>query len=178
MIVFDTETTGLPKPEGSAIGLQPQIIEFAGIKLHDETLEEVARLEFLANPGAPLPEIIIKITGLTDALLAPAKSFGANFKALAEFFLGERCMVAHNVAFDRHLMTFEMTRLGKMNAFPWPIEHKCTVEASMPILGRRMKLGELHKHFFGAEHTEAHRAMPDVEALVGCVRELRKGGMI
>lgn len=178
MIVFDTETTGLPKPNGVALELQPQIIEFAGIKLADDTLEEISRLEFLANPGTPLPDIIIKITGLTDTVLAPAKSFGANLDALTEFFLGERSMCAHYVAFDRQMLVFEMTRLGKMHSFPWPQKHLCTVEASMPILGRKMKLGELHKHFFGKEHEEAHRAMPDVEALVACVRELRKGGMI
>lgn len=178
MIVFDTETTGFPKPGGVALSLQPQIIEFAGIKLHDETLEELARLEFLANPGKPLEDIIVKITGLTDAVLAPQSSFGASFKRLAEFFLGERCMVAHYVAFDRQMLTFEIERLGKMNWFPWPPEHKCTVEASMPIKGHKLKLGLMHEHFFGKAHDEAHRAMPDVEALVRCVRELRKGGMI
>lgn len=178
MIVFDTETTGLPKPEGVPLEQHPQIIEYAGIKLHDETLEEIGRFEFLANPGVKLPDIIVKITGITDELLAPAKSFGASFKVLAEFHLGERTWVAHHVGFDRYMMQLEMRRLGKMNFFPWPMEHKCTVEAATPIFGRKAKLGEVHKHFFGAEHDEAHRAMPDVEALVRCVRKLREGGMI
>lgn len=178
MIVFDTETTGLPKPEGVPLELHPQIIEYAGIKLDDSTLEEIGRFEFLANPGAPLPAIIVKITGLTDSILAPERSFGASFKKLAEFHLGERTLVAHNAAFDRYMMVLEMKRLGKMEHFPWPLEYKCTVEAAQPIFGRKAKLGEVHKHFFGAEHEEAHRAMPDVEALVRVVRELRKGGMI
>lgn len=178
MIVFDTETTGLPKPEGVPLDQHPQVIEYAGIRLHDETLEELGRFEFLCHPGIQLPEIIVKITHITDALLAGKPSFGANFKALAEFHLGERIWVAHNIAFDRYMLTNEMRRIGKLNFFPWPQEHKCTVEAATPIFGRKAKLGELHKHFFGKEHEEAHRAMPDVEGLVNCVRELRKGGMI
>ena len=33
MIVFDLETTGLPKAEGSDLDMQPKIIEFGAIKL-------------------------------------------------------------------------------------------------------------------------------------------------
>lgn len=179
MIVFDTETTGLPKPEGVPLEQHPQIIEYAGIKLHDETLEEIDRIEFLANPGVTLPDIIVKITHITDELLRGVPSFGASFKKLADFHLGERCFVAHNVSFDRYMLTLELRRLNKLNWFPWPPEHKCTVESSKHLFdGKFPKLGALHAHFFGSEHEEAHRAMPDVEALVRCVRELRKVGAI
>ena len=54
MILFDLETTGLPKAEGSDLDMQPSIIEFGAIKLDDD-LEETARMEFLCNPGHPLP---------------------------------------------------------------------------------------------------------------------------
>lgn len=47
-IVFDTETTGLLKPESAPLSEQPQIIEFAGIKVDFDTLEEIDRLEFLS----------------------------------------------------------------------------------------------------------------------------------
>ena len=176
MIVFDTETTGLPKPDSAPLEAQPQIIEFAGIKLHDETLEELDRIEFLANPGRPLEEIIIKITGLTDDVLRDQPPFGANFSRLAEFFLGERAMCAHFVGFDRSLLTYELRRLGKMDRFPWPQKHICTVEASMPLRGHKLKLGVLHEIACDYVFEDAHRAMPDVEALVRCVRWLRKEG--
>ena len=57
MIVFDLETTGLPKAEGSDLDIQPKIIEFGGIKL-DEDLNELGRLEFFCNPGHPLDKIL------------------------------------------------------------------------------------------------------------------------
>ena len=42
MIVFDTETTGLPLPETAPLESQPRIIEFAGIKL-DHDIKEIDR---------------------------------------------------------------------------------------------------------------------------------------
>ena len=67
MIVFDTETTGLPAADAAPLAKQPHIIEFAAIKLDEDTLEEVSRLEFLSKPPIDLPPIITKITGITDA---------------------------------------------------------------------------------------------------------------
>ena len=44
MIVFDLETTGLPKAEGSELDLQPKIIEFVAIRFTDGNFEEYDRL--------------------------------------------------------------------------------------------------------------------------------------
>ena len=46
MIVFDLETTGLPKAEGSDLDIQPRIIEFGAIKV-DDNFKEVDRFQFL-----------------------------------------------------------------------------------------------------------------------------------
>jgi len=43
-IIFDTETTGLPVNSIIDIKKQPEIIEFAAIKIDDETLDEIDRL--------------------------------------------------------------------------------------------------------------------------------------
>ena len=53
MIVFDLETTGLPKAEGSDLDIQPRIIEFGAIKVDDD-FNEVGRLQFLCSPGVLL----------------------------------------------------------------------------------------------------------------------------
>ena len=68
MIVFDLETTGLPKAEGSDLNIQPKIIEFGAIKVDDD-FKEVDRLEFMCNPGHDLDPKITKITGITDEML-------------------------------------------------------------------------------------------------------------
>ena len=54
MIVFDTETTGLPLPETAPLDNQPKIIEIALVKL-DFDLKETDRYETLINPEVNIP---------------------------------------------------------------------------------------------------------------------------
>ena len=175
MIVFDVETTGLPKAEGSDLDMQPQIIEFGAIKLDDD-LKEIDRTEFFCNPNQPLPEIIKKITGITDGQLKDEKPFVAYYQQLCEFFLGETTMVAHNLPFDRKLLKFELERMDKLTAFPWPYKHICTVEISQAVWGKRRKLVDLYEEITGKPHKGAHRATADVEALIEVLKWYRKEG--
>ena len=175
MIVFDLETTGLPKAEGSDLEQQPQIIELGAIKLDDD-LNEVDRIEFFCNPGRPLPPIITKITGIKDDQLKDEKPFVAHFPEVCEFFLGEREMCAHNLAFDRKILRFELERLDKMTKFPWPPKHICTVEIGQSVWGKRRKLVDLYEEITGEVHKGAHRATADVEALIEVFKWFRKEG--
>jgi DNA polymerase III epsilon subunit-like protein len=172
MIIFDTETTGLLKASVVDLDKQPKIIEFAAIKLDDKTLEEKDRIEFLINPGHELPKEIIKITGLTDDKLKHAKSFEHYYEDLVNFFLGERYLIAHNIAFDMGMLRNDLARIGRQTQFPYPPRQICTVVKTTQIKGYRLNLTKLHVHLFGVEFKEAHRAMTDVEALTKCVKEL------
>lgn len=180
MIIFDTETTGLPKPDTCPLSEQPKIIEFAAIKVDDKTLKEGknSRLEFFCNPGEKLDEFIIKNCHITDAMLAGKPSFANFLPKVVDFFLGERILVAHNIGFDIALLRFELMRLGKLTQFPWPPVNICTVEASFPLKNFRLNLGKLHTHVTGKAHVDAHRAMSDTDALLTCVRWLRKEKML
>ena len=178
MIIFDTETTGLIKNGLIELSKQPQIIEFAAIKLDDNTLEEVDRIDFLVNPNVRLPEIITKITGLTDQDLIEQPNFSHYFPTLVKFWFGEKHSFAHNHAFDTGMMSLELRRLKRQYQFPWsPIQH-CTVNKTYSLKGYRLKLQGLYFHLFNKEFEEAHRAMKDVEALTECVKELLKTGVI
>lgn len=174
MIVFDTETTGLVKPEAVPLADQPKIIEFAAVKLND-ALEEVGHVNFFVHPRQPLPPKIVEITGITDAMLQDARPFSAYYGTLCDFFLGERVMVAHNVDYDRSLLRFELMRLGALINFPWPPRHLCTVELGRALMGiaNRPRLGELYAHCFQEPMPNAHRALDDTRNLVKCVRVLR-----
>ena len=178
MIVFDTETTGLIQPEAMPLNKQPQIIEFAAIKLCDKTLEEVDRIDFLCNPGKPLDNKIVEITKITDADLAGKEPFAARYKELVDFFIGERVLLAHNLGFDRSMLRIELQRLGKVTQFPWPPEHLCSVELTYPIKGHRLSLSVLYSMVSKWEIKGAHRAMNDVEALARIVKWLRKKELI
>jgi DNA polymerase III epsilon subunit-like protein len=178
MIIFDTETTGLPLPGIVALDQQPKIIEFAAIKLDDFDLAEMERIEFLCNPQQPLEQIITDITHITDDMLKDEPTFAARFLDLASFFLGETTLVAHNLDFDKSLLRFELMRIGKECAFPWPVRQICTVEASFNLNNKRMHLSDLHEHCCGERFKDAHRAMADTEALVRCVRWLKNNNMM
>jgi len=178
MIIFDLETTGLPKAEGSDLDMQPRIIEFGAIRVTDGNLEEYDRLEFFCNPGHPLDPIITKITGITDEMLKDEKPFIAHYEKLCNFFLGEKTMVAHNLPFDRKVLKFDLERIDKLLHFPWPFEHICTVEVGESVWGKKRKLGDIHKDVTGEEIKDAHRSVNDVEATIRILKWYRNEGHV
>jgi DNA polymerase III epsilon subunit-like protein len=178
MIIFDTETTGLLKASIVDLDKQPNIIEFAAIKLDDKTLDEVDRIEFLVHPQHELSKEIIKITGLTDEKLKDAKTFEHHYEKLVDFFIGERFLIAHNIAFDVGMLRNDLARIGRQTQFPYPPRQICTVVQTMKIKGYRLNLTALHTHLFGEAFKDSHRAMTDVEALTRCVKELINQKMI
>ena len=175
MIVIDLETTGLLMPEASDLKEQPYIIEFAGVKLDDD-LKEIDSLEFLVNPGFPLPEQIIKITNIKDDDLKDKPPFIFYFEKLSEFFLGQDRIVAHNLPFDKGILKHNLSRIGKVTSFPWPPKQLCTVEVSQQVWGKKRKLVDIYKEVTGKEHKGAHRAMADVKATVEVLRWYKKEG--
>ena len=176
MIVFDLETTGLPKAEGSELDLQPKIIEFGAIRFTDGNFEEYDRLEFMCNPGHNLDPKITKITGISD--LKDKKPFIHHYKDLCKFFLGETSMAAHNLPFDRKVLRFELERLDKVTKFPWPMEHICTVEVGQSVWGKMRKLGDIYEELFGKKIEGAHRSLNDVEATIEIIKWYKKEGHI
>ncbi len=182
MIVFDTETTGLIKNSLQPLAQQPRIIEVAAIRLRPETMEEVGRITFRCNPqGMAIDPDAEKGHGISAEMLKAEPPFIANLGKLADFFLGARTLVAHNLPFDRDMLMMELERLDARCRFPWPPVHLCTVEATMGLKGYRLNLAALYEHVTGAKMSDkyrAHRAIDDVEALVEIVRALKQEDMI
>ena len=180
MLVFDTETTAFIAPEAAPISQQPRIVEFAAINLNPYTLDEVARYEFLVNPRIPIPPDSTKVHGITDEMVRDQPPFVARYNELCDIFGGQKSSVVHNSSFDYRVMFYELFRIGKQTAFPYPPLQFCTVEQSIRLglgkteKGDRLKLGQMYELLTGKQHKEAHRAMPDVVVLVECVREMRR----
>jgi DNA polymerase III epsilon subunit-like protein len=170
MIILDTETTGLLKPEAVGAKNQPQIIDFAAVKIDNRTGEEVGRIEFLIHPGCAIPPEITKITGYKDADFVGKPSFATVQPRIAEFFVGERAMLAHNLPFDKGLLYWELVRLDLVTSFPWPSQQLCTAMLSQEEFGKRLKLIDLYERKTGKKLDQKHTAMADVEALLEVVR--------
>lgn len=180
IIVWDTETTGLLQPEIVDLNKQPYIIEICCIKLEmdeEKNLEVVDIFETFVKPPVPISEEITKITGIDESMVANSPEFIEIYKDLAEFHKGVDTTVAHNLMFDMGMLTNELARHDLEYKFPYPMNHVCTVEASMAIKNKRMKLGDLYKHVTGSYIQGAHRARVDVEALVECYAYLVKENM-
>jgi DNA polymerase III epsilon subunit-like protein len=178
MIIFDTETTNLLGNSALPTDQQPRIIEWAGMLVDDETLEEKMTLSFFVNPGILIPPEVTKSTGITQDMVKDQPKFPAQYNRLVAFWLGERTGIAHNAQFDFGLLEVELTRIGRLTRFPWPAERRCTVELTSHLGLKDRKLTTLYEALFGAKPNQTHRALDDVRLLHKVIIELRKRGVL
>ena len=89
-VVLDLETTG-GAPDGGGI------TEIGAVKVCGG--EELGVFGTLVNPGERLPPFITLLTGITEAMLAPAPPIEAVLPSLLEFLRGA-VLVAHNAPND------------------------------------------------------------------------------
>ncbi len=101
-VAFDLETTGL-SPE------YDRIIEIGAVVM--QRGQEIDRYQSFVDPKRKLPQEIIDLTGITDAMLQGAPEIE---EALAQFlkFVNGRPLVAHNAAFDTSMLQAECARQG------------------------------------------------------------------
>lgn len=172
-LVYDTETTGLLKPQVSDIAQQPKIIEFA-VAVLDENYNTLAEHSWLINPGEEITPEITKITGLKNEDLRGQPSFIQVLPEIERVFIGKHRLIAHNLPFDMGMLTNELKRVGREFAFPYPPNQLCTVQQGADLIfGRRAKMTELYEKTLGRPLAQTHRALDDVRALVEIVREQR-----
>lgn len=172
MILFDTETTGLPVKGEADPAKQPRIVELAAIKV-DEQLRELDRFAVLINPGIPIPADVIPIHGISDEVVKDARSFPHVLKThILPFWRSEETIVAYNVEFDLEMMLWELRRIGWEYRFPycWDV-----IDAIQWRNGKRIKLEAWSKEALGEAWTpQTHRAMGDTERLLACMRASRE----
>lgn len=184
-LVFDTETTGLPrnfKAPVSDTDNWPRCIQIAW-QLHDEQGELIAHEDYLVKPeGFNIPFDAEKIHGISTELAAKE---GEELAVVVDRFLEAikkaKFIVGQNVDFDINIMGSELYRLGIENALAdFPVLDTCT-ETTAALCqipggrGGRFKLPtltELHEFLFDEAFGEAHNATADVEATTRCFLEL------
>jgi DNA polymerase-3 subunit alpha len=188
-IIFDTETTGLPKRYNAPItdtDNWPRAIQIAW-QIHDEWGTLIENDNFLIRPdGFDIPYDSEQIHGISTAL---AEQQGIDFsEALERFNVAlqkAKFVVGQNVDFDINVMGCEFYRAGVNTPLvDMPVLDTCTeLTAKLcQIPGGRgggyklPTLTELHEFLFNEPFNEAHNASADVEATSRCFLELiRKG---
>ncbi len=174
MIFLDFETTGLTSPSVANAAAQPRIIEIGAVKVNDQW-EELDTFSELIDPELPLPADIVRITGIQQEQLRGQRTWRVAVTDVAEFFVGERIVVGHNLEFDLSVLHHELRRVGWERRFPFPPVQICTVDGSLHVKGYRLKLTELYNLTQQRTLEQTHRALDDVRALVECFRALAKG---
>ncbi len=184
-LIFDTETTGLPKNYKAPITDTenwPRCIQIAW-QLHDELGNLIEHQDYLVKPeGFSIPYQSEQIHGISTKL---AQEEGLELdEVLAKFVevLGKaKFVVGQNVGFDNNVMGCELFRRGvENNLMELPVLDTCTERTAQlcQIPGGRggkfklPTLTELHQHLFGVAFSEAHNATADVEATTRCFLEL------
>lgn len=174
--VFDTES-GLVYNTGISLDKQPRIIEFYGCLVDDEG-QILKELGFLCNPEMPIEKEVIKITGITDAMVKNQPPFRAFIEPLKDLFSGADAAVGHNISHDKAVVGIELERIGVDPATFWPKRMICTVEQTESIYGYRLRLSDLYQYLFNEGFTGAHRAREDARATARTFIELCKRGII
>jgi len=184
-LIFDTETTGLPKRWNAPLTDSdnwPRCIQIAW-QLHDKNGALLEHEDYLVQPeGFNIPYDAEKIHGISTEL---AQKNGILLEEVIEKFqkaLSKTIfIVGQNLGFDNNIMGAEFHRLGIENPLlNFPALDTCTeLTAQLCQLpggrGGKFKLptlSELHTFLFNKPFSEAHNATADVEATTRCFLEL------
>jgi len=184
-LIFDTETTGLPKRWNAPISDSenwPRCIQVAW-QLHDAFGKLIERKDFIVIPeGFDIPFESEQIHGISTDL---AKQQGAPFEKVIDEFVSAlsktHYLVGHNVGFDVNIMGAELYRLQRDTSLTsLPVLDTCTEDSALLCQlpggrGGKFKLPtlqELYKHVFDESFKEAHNATADVEATARIFFEL------
>lgn len=153
-VLLDLETTG-------ATPLMDRITEIALVRF--ENGKEVSRWQTLVNPETAIPFFIQQLTGINDEMVANAPRFKEVAGELLDYLDGA-ILCAHNARFDHGFLKNEFKRIG-INLRQKVL---CTVKLSRKLYPQHRSHGLdaiIQRH--AIEISARHRAMGDVEAMIG-----------
>jgi DNA polymerase-3 subunit epsilon len=152
LAIVDLETTG-------ANASWDRVTEIAVIEVDDGEIS--GEWSTLVNPETAIPPAIQALTGISNAMVADAPTFGDLARELHER-LGGRVIVAHNARFDYGFLRQEFERAG----IRYAARTLCTVKLSRrlyPGHARHNLDSLIERH--GLRCHARHRALGDAEAL-------------
>jgi DNA polymerase III epsilon subunit-like protein len=197
IIIFDTETTGLPKSRQSLVTDThdwPHIVQFSYI-IYDMTtnkLDKVFDSIICLDESIEIPEESSNIHGITKEL---SLEKGNPIKIVIDEFMEDikQCnmLIAHNMEFDMNMVIVELLRLNKQNedfielnsinyeqlmkiekyCTMKEMEKKCNIKA-ISKNGREYTkfptLAELHYHLFKNYPKNLHNSLNDILICFRC----------
>ena len=187
IIVFDTETTGLPESRNTSIletDKWPYIVQISWVLYDCEKMEVLNVQDHIIKCGVDIPKESSDIHGITNAraerkgvaLLPVMDAFDADLQAAD-------LVVAHNLSFDKRMFMVEAIRNKRKQYFTRNGVKKpesCTMKGSKNLCAierigsngdkyfKYPTLSELHVKLFGYEPKGTHDSMADVLICLRC----------
>jgi len=189
-LIFDTETTGLPKNWNAPLedlDNWPRLVQLAW-QVHDKNGNLISAQNFIVKPeGFTIPFNAEKIHGIsTQRALDEGRDLVEVLDLFTEDLAKAEITVGHNVEFDNNIVGAEYLRKEKENTVGAK-ETLDTKDASTDFCalpggrGGKFKwptLTELHQKLFGVPFEDAHDAAYDVDATSRCFFGLIKEGIV
>jgi len=179
-LIFDTETTGLPKNfDAPHTDLEnwPRLVQIAW-QLHDSKGKLLSADNLIVKPdGFTIPFNAEKVHGISTEI---AEKEGHPLREVLQKFAQDiekaDVLIGHNIEFDLNIMGAEFIR-GDIKSQLWKTETICTKLTTVEFVGipggkgggyKWATLTELHHKLFGKGFDDAHDAAYDVDATARC----------
>ena len=201
IIVFDTETTGLPKSRTitpNTLHLWPFIVQFSYIMFDTDTNTILKSYDAIVKlkPYNVISKDSIEFHGITQEI---SETKGINIDKVLFTFISDMrnadMIVAHNVEFDLNMIRVELLRLEQSALVNVDLELRkaifedqtnfyCTMKESINLCkiekensrGTYYKfptLTELHKHLFAVEPKHLHNSYHDILCTIRCFIKMK-----
>ena len=149
---FDIETTSANKETCGIVQL--------AIHLVDEQGNILLSKSKLYNPGVPMEQSAIDVTGITDKMLKNAPTFEEDAKQLKKIFENSELIGYNIIAFDIPILMRHFDRAGVSLELSGQVIDVMKLETAL----NPRTLGAVYKRYTGEEMENAHDAMGDVKA--------------
>ncbi len=187
-LVFDTETTGLPKNYNAPLGdfsNWPRMVQIAWAIFDNEGRKWIEKSYVIYPDNYIIPDEVAKIHRVSQER---AMREGLPIKKVLADFLADVSrvdfLVGHNISFDESIVGSEILR-QEMSSELVKMQEKdkiCTMKSSVSfcqISNNRggykwPNLTELHRRLFQEDFPEAHDALVDVLACAKCFFALKE----
>ncbi|MSR67274.1 3'-5' exonuclease [Candidatus Peribacteria bacterium] len=154
LTVFDVETTGLDPRRGH------KIIEIAGIRIENGSIDETKSFVSLVNPERDIPWEAKRVNKISDDAVKTAPGIEEVLPKFLEFSSGS-ILVAHNATFDMGFMEIEKQLCWGYVDLP---DCLCTMRLSRALFPTEFghSLDAVARRLNLTIPAARHRALPDV----------------
>lgn len=190
-LIFDTETTGLPRNYNAPLSDSdnwPRVVQIAW-QLHDIKGNLISANSIIVRPdGFTIPFNAAQVHGIsTERALAEGQELQGVINEFVAAVGQTKYLCGHNIEFDLSIIGAEFIRLGMSDHFAGktvidtksdPVTEFCAIPGGKGGKFKWPKLEELYVKLFNTGFEEAHNAAFDVQATAKAFFELLKRSIL